>query len=1299
MAPNFYWREFTRDGHSDKDHLADQAFLDAHFKDFFGKWLQQGDNASCQSFDSLVMHFWNGSIGDQPQYCIKTFMVADGSFFDLSKNPDATWFNPHLRLVTLITLVDRDAFSSSTNEWTLCIVGGRDPLQTSRAKSFLQVASWDGLTFRFYQSDFPNNDESNQSWTYFGESMDAFGPAEYLGPFNGHVNGAPIMKELHTPWLHWFGGAPVNFEACIPNSIKEMYKKLPYITEDGQSVFSAVDQNPEELETAIKNGIVNWFLIRRKNDFFDSASKLLKNPKNIPRWVSHLFLTTTVNMEGASLKPNLKPPPSMVSDALVLNVPKPKGTWVIPDNHFYDQELLSLTNFSTLLPPQKLGVSFSDEVYHQAADDLGLCLLQEIDPTEYTPDLKLPWQSLGGDKRTRTGVSYEDVSFKKVLVGEGETPFNMLQASFEDAHGVQRIQTLKKIVPKADPKMIEPASFIGLFSSKTFNAIIMVDFWNPIYSWKRGRLMQYVPQSTTFDGNAYDLDARFVENVKNSPWAKIDGTPEQQFLQLLDCTLQDHQKSISDYFDAIKTRMKTEPRKALYDYLSLAESRRRIYRPLPLDEFGYTMPYATKMPFTTPFLEMTAHGKVVPMPERGQTFLKEWTDALGGVDPKVLPQSDADSPPAPLNLQALPKPARLALRCQNAAIARQVGTKTTGSSGCPYLAAREAANGSADATSINEPYTPNWEDDVLPLITSPSWVKGDPAKKGASWMKAMKYWSANHWSLDSYDDVKQRVVSIYRHLRSESMPVTDDPQDYWPETALEVLRNWANGGFPKTKSDVPVPKMIIPKPVEPRKTYKVREDIMSLSKARLAEYQAKLDDVLKVGVLGSKWQDLGLLHAEWCLHYQEATFLWHRAFLRYVEQLIDFPIPYWNGYSVASADPDSPHAGIPPCFFEETYVHPKDGSVRPNPLKYALSLDGKSADGTSQYVTRDKILAEGPSSAKWTNKICMMKLYHEQITNALKQSTFTSSETEEHFGIPWANIQTFSENQPDKLYPHRFDFDGLFEQVHDNVHGWTGPDMADNTYTAFDPIFLSYHANMDRLAGMFIESHPENHFTANFPLQPFIDNGTNLSYDDPRRWIYTTIGDMAKDTRALGYMYGMPVSPDVYRPPSIVERRVRNLRPSGGRAIYIPKGVDISGKCDSTTSKTNGVKAPGVESVVKVPFVVFTDVGCTASSYRIDVFAPDAQSLTPDVLENPDFIGQITRLGMGPGRAGVGLQNSGRCRKPAASRILNAEGFADRLAAEERVQIVVTDLQDGRHLTEEEYLKLPGFEPNIMWFP
>ena len=121
-----------------------------------------------------------------------------------------------------------------------------------------------------------------------------------------------------------------------------------------------------------------------------------------------------------------------------------------------------------------------------------------------------------------------------------------------------------------------------------------------------------------------------------------------------------------------------------------------------------------------------------------------------------------------------------------------------------------------------------------------------------------------------------------------------------------------------------------------------------------------------------------------------------------------------------------------------------------------------------------------------------------------------------------------------------------------------------------------------------------------------------------------------------------------------------------------------------------------------MPFVVFTDVSCTTSSYRIDVFAPAAQSLAPDALGNPDFIGQLTRLGMGPGRAGAGPNNASRCRKPAATRVLSAERFAEQLAAADAdaaVRVVVTDLQEQRELSEEECSKLGGFEPRILWLP
>lgn len=62
-------------------------------------------------------------------------------------------------------------------------------------------------------------------------------------------------------------------------------------------------------------------------------------------------------------------------------------------------------------------------------------------------------------------------------------------------------------------------------------------------------------------------------------------------------------------------------------------------------------------------------------------------------------------------------------------------------------------------------------------------------------------------------------------------------------------------------------------------------------------------------------------------------------------------------------------------FLENTYLHPVDGSIRPNPLKYALALDGKSkAPVGSLYVTRDETLNEGKSSPKWKEKIGLFKL-------------------------------------------------------------------------------------------------------------------------------------------------------------------------------------------------------------------------------------------------------------------------------------------------------------------------------------
>ena len=165
MASNLYWRQFTRDGSEDKDHPADAAFVSANFVDFFGKWLQEGRNSSVDTMDALTRAFFGASSTHSPRrllargtdksptdeperYKTQVFMVADGSFITKSTQPPGDWFSPHVRLLVVVTPLAVNAFGTSTKDWTLCIVGS-SRLQNKSA--FLQVASWNGKTFRYYQ--------------------------------------------------------------------------------------------------------------------------------------------------------------------------------------------------------------------------------------------------------------------------------------------------------------------------------------------------------------------------------------------------------------------------------------------------------------------------------------------------------------------------------------------------------------------------------------------------------------------------------------------------------------------------------------------------------------------------------------------------------------------------------------------------------------------------------------------------------------------------------------------------------------------------------------------------------------------------------------------------------------------------------------------------------------------------------------------------------------------------------------------------------------------------------------------
>ncbi|KAI5787962.1 hypothetical protein FPQ18DRAFT_262866 [Pyronema domesticum] len=604
-----------------------------------------------------------------------------------------------------------------------------------------------------------------------------------------------------------------------------------------------------------------------------------------------------------------------------------------------------------------------------------------------------------------------------------------------------------------------------------------------------------------------------------------------------------------------------------------------------------------------------------------------------------------------------------------------VGSKAAG---CPFARTRGVASSTFSGSVQSFICTnPTWDDQISKLFSAPYWLEEpERSKVGQSWIRAMKHWGVD-LDLEKYDDVKQKATSIYRHMISRSMPLTDDPNHYFPDDAIETYRLWVNQGCRKSLHDITVPGDVIPVPEESKVALRIRKDLRNLTPQELQTYRAQLDDVLGTGRLHSKWQELGLLHAEWCLHYQEATFPWHRAYLRYVEELIDCPIPYWNGFAVDTSDPESPYAGLPKEFLEETYIHP-DGTTRPNPMKYALSLNGQSKAG-GEFTTRYKVLEDGPSSPDWVGKINLFKKYHEQVKAAMEKPTFSVPMSyNSPFGLPWANLPAFTDDQADDLYPLReLNFDGAFEQPHDNYHGWVGPDMADNAYTGFDPVFLSMHANLDRLFEVYIRAHPEQTYTANFPLRPFTTLGSTIDYSESREFMYATIGDMTKSTQALGYMYAPPAAADFLD--------LRTMRQQ------IQK-----------TACPMGYKAQPGSPEVKTPYVLFTDVKCTKESYQIDVFTPKAASLSPDPVENPYFIGRLTLLAMGPEEVVNGKQCAkDRCGAPQQRtvRILEANCVRDALenAGEKELIQVVTDLQTGEVVAESQWRQWPGFVGKLMW--
>ncbi len=175
------------------------AELDA-LDDPFGRLLRSGKpfplttRRLIAALDALA-----GTDGELPQQLV--FLVADGGHIPWSPQTDG------------LQRGFRFVIARGKGDFTL-LVSSSTVADSPADQAFLQVIGWDATNavFHFYE---------RLAGTYFWAGMSSHAlqaGTRGKGPFDSHVNGAAVMKELRAPWVHWHAPqAGINESALAPD--------------------------------------------------------------------------------------------------------------------------------------------------------------------------------------------------------------------------------------------------------------------------------------------------------------------------------------------------------------------------------------------------------------------------------------------------------------------------------------------------------------------------------------------------------------------------------------------------------------------------------------------------------------------------------------------------------------------------------------------------------------------------------------------------------------------------------------------------------------------------------------------------------------------------------------------------------------------------------------------------------------------------------------------------------------------------------------------------------------------------
>jgi hypothetical protein len=213
-------------------------------------------------------------------------------------------------------------------------------------RSLLQLIAWSEKDRAFHYFE-----RNNGAWGWAGNSFHALAaPTRGQGPFDSHINGSLVMKELKAPWSHWHSA-----DSHIPRSLFG-----PDTEFNTDPLFQQLD-GAESLEGVVRTGIGRWTNGRFARHLTGATLT------GLPDYLRQLLWCTSINL---------------VSSTKSFHDPS-VARFDLPSTFFFDADALDflvaeLDPAADVLPGQRLTVDA--QLYRTAATNAALHVLDDEQP-------------------------------------------------------------------------------------------------------------------------------------------------------------------------------------------------------------------------------------------------------------------------------------------------------------------------------------------------------------------------------------------------------------------------------------------------------------------------------------------------------------------------------------------------------------------------------------------------------------------------------------------------------------------------------------------------------------------------------------------------------------------------------------------------------------------------------------------------------------------------------------------------------------------------------------------------------